>query len=237
MAFPAVCPHDPIEQIGKDVFMARGSVNLNPVVRICRNMAILRHEGELTLVDPVRLNDTELARLDELGRVTKIVRLGAFHGMDDPFYMDRYAPEFWSQPGGKTYTEPNIDVVIDNTTQAPVPDGQFILFEKTKEPECMLLLEREGGLLLTCDGIQHYGDYSNNNFLARMMLPFIGFPKRTIVGPFWMKLMTPDGETLKPEFDRFLAKYSFDKLLAAHGTFLTAGAHASVTAAVEAAYG
>jgi hypothetical protein len=100
MAYPAVCPHDPIEQIGEDVFMVRGSVKLNPVLRITRNMAIVRHGGELTLINPLRLSETELARLDAMGEVKHVVRMGAFHGMDDPFYVDRYRPRFWSQSGG-----------------------------------------------------------------------------------------------------------------------------------------
>ena len=66
-------------------------------------------------------------------------------------------------------------------------------------------MDANPGLLLTCDAVQHYGDYSNNNVLARLMMPFIGFPKRMLVGPIWLKIMTPDGGNLKPEFERLLA--------------------------------
>jgi len=236
MAHPAVCPHDAIEQIADDVFMCRGSVKLNPVLRISRNMAIVRHEGELTLINPVRVNDTELAHLDALGEVKHLVRMGAFHGQDDPFYMDRYQPRFWSQAGGTTYREPNVDEVIDDGTILPFSDAKVRCFKETLQPEAVILLTRGKGLLLTTDGLQHYGDYSNNNLAARILMPRIGFPRTTIVGPFWMKLMTPEGGSLKREFDEIL-ELEFDALLSAHGTFLATGAHDSVRRAVENAYG
>ena len=124
MAYPTVCPHDSIEQIADEVFMVRGSVKLNPILRLARNMAIVRHAGELTLINPLRLVEAELSRLDELGTVKHIVRMGAFHGQDDPFYMDRYKPRFWSQAGGTTYTEPAIDEAIDDRTTLPFPDAK-----------------------------------------------------------------------------------------------------------------
>jgi hypothetical protein len=236
MSYPAVCPHDPIEQIGDNVFMARGSVKLNPILRITRNMAIVRNAGELSLINPIRLNETELRRLDELGTVKHIVRVGAFHGQDDPFYMDRYQPRFWSQAGGSTYTEPAIDETLDENTTLPFPGTKLFFFHRTKEPECALLLTAGKGMLLTCDGIQHYGDYSNNNLPARILMPRIGFPRTTIIGPFWIKLMTPKGDSLKDEFERLL-ELEFDSLLSGHGTFLEMGAREAVRTAVANAYG
>ncbi len=236
MAYQAVCPHDSIEQIADEVFMVRGSVKLNPLLRISRNMAIVRHDGELTLINPLRLSGTELSRLDELGTVRHLVRMGAFHGQDDPFYMDRYQPRFWSQAGGTTYTEPAIDEKIDDQTTLPFPDAKVRCFRGTKQPEAVILLARGKGLLLTTDGIQHYGDYSYNNLPARLLMPYIGFPRTTIIGPFWMKLMTPEGESLKAEFDEIL-ELEFDSLLSAHGTFLETDAHEGVQKAVSSAYG
>ena len=67
------------------------------------------------------------------------------------------------------------------------------------------------------------------------MMPFIGFPRRTIVGPVWLRLATPDGASLRSELERLL-NLKFDALLAAHGTYLLEGAHAGVHRAVEDAF-
>ena len=97
------------------------------------------------------------------------------------------------------------------------------------------MLKRGSGVLLTCDAIQNYGDYSFNNWLAKLVMPRMGFSKTTIVGPIWLKLMTPENESLESEFLRLL-ELQFDKLLSAHGTFLEQGAHSAVQVAVRSAF-
>ena len=119
--------------------------------------------------------------------------------------------------------------------ELPFPDGELFCFAGTTQAEAMLLLRRAGGVLLTCDAIQHYGDYRHNNWLARTLMPFVGFPRTTLVGPIWLKLMTPEGGSLESEFRRLLS-LDFDRLLSAHGSLLSEGAHSSVEAAVERAF-
>ena len=65
MSDSPVYAHDPIEEIQSDVFMVRGCIKLSALMTITRNMAIVRHAGELTLVDPIRLSAAEEKRLDE----------------------------------------------------------------------------------------------------------------------------------------------------------------------------
>ena len=233
MAYAPAYPHDSIEPIADDVFIARGSIRFNALMRITRNMGIIRHGDELTLVNPIRLDDAGEAQLRGLGEVKRIMRLGCFHGLDDPYYVDTFRAELWSQAGGTTYTEPAIDRELAESTELPFPDAELFCFEGTKQPESMLLLlKKSGGILLTCDAIQHYGDYRHNNLLARLLLPYIGFPKTTIIGPIWLKLMTAEGGSLKSEFERLLG-WKFDGLLSAHGSYLHTGAHAAVAAALN----
>jgi len=114
----------------------------------------------------------------------------------------------------------------------PFPDAKLLCFKETVEPESYLLIECGGGLLVMCDAIQHYGDYRHNNLLARTVMPFIGFPRATIIGPLWLKMMTPKGGSLRGDFERLLT-LKFDSLLSAHGSLRTAGAHAAVQAAFD----
>ncbi len=47
MTFAPAYPHNDISEIAPDVYMARGSLKMNAVMRISRNMAIVRHNDEL----------------------------------------------------------------------------------------------------------------------------------------------------------------------------------------------
>ena len=66
-------------------------------------------------------------------------------------------------------------------------------------------------------------------------MPLIGFPKGTLVGPMWLKMMTPQGGSLESEFCRLL-ELEFDQLVSAHGSLLETGAHEACEGAVEKAF-
>ena len=229
-------PHGPIVALTDRVYAVRGGVRIKTVLRISRNMAIVRDGAELTLVNPVRLDADGEAALEELGAVKRILRLGALHGQDDAYYKQRFGAEFWSQPGGTVYPEPAIDCPLAAETGTPMADAELFCFRGTKEPEAALLVHDGPGVLLTCDAIQHYDDYSNHNLVARLAMPLLGFRRSTLLGPLWLKAMTLEGASLRGEFERLLER-DFDMLLAAHGTWLSSGAKLGVRKAVERAFG
>ena len=66
-------------------------------------------------------------------------------------------------------------------------------------------------------------------------MPFMGFPKTTLVGPIWLKMLTPEGGNLESEFRRLL-QLDFDRLLSSHGTLLDHGAHSAVERAINKAF-
>ena len=234
--FPPPQPHDPIQALTDRLYVVRGAMRMNPFLRISRNMVVIRHGDELTLVNPIRLNSEGEKALGDLGVVKHILRLGAFHGIDDPWYKHRFGAELWRQSGGTPYPEPPPDQPLEQGAALPFPDAELFRFNGIAQPEAALLLHDAPGILLTCDAIQHYGDYTHNNLMARLAMPFIGFPKTTVLGPFWLKMATPGDGSLRGEFDRLL-ELDFDALIAAHGTYLPSGAKAAVRRAVDNAFG
>lgn len=227
-----IYPHGNVEEIAEDIFMLRGSIKMNPLLRITRNMGIIRNGDELSLINPVRVSIKVEAQIAKLGQIKHVIRLGCFHGVDDPYYVEKFGAQMWAQLGGTTYTVPKIDKELDSVAPLPFDNAEIFEFAGTTQPESALLIKRGTGILFTCDAIQNYGDYSYNNIVAKILMPFIGFPRTTIIGPIWLKYQTPEDETLEPEFRRLLG-LKFDRLLAAHGTLLKTGAHAAVERAVN----
>ncbi|NNL84912.1 MAG: hypothetical protein HKP27_04625 [Myxococcales bacterium] len=235
MSDPPFYPHDPPEQIAEDVFMVRGSIRMNPLLRITRNMGIVRRDRELTLINPIRLSEEGYGQLAKLGSVQRLIRLGPFHGVDDAYTVRRFSAPLMAPGPSSAHPLPEGTLPLSPDVPLPFPHASLFSFRGTKEAECALLLQRDTPLLLTCDAIQHYGDYRHNNLPARILLPWVGFPKTTLVGPIWLKVMTLKGESLRGEFERLLA-HDFDALLAGHGSFLASGAKEAVAAAVERAF-
>lgn len=235
MSYAPIYPHGEVEEIGNDIYMVRGSINMKPLVRITRNMAFVRQGNELSLINPIRVDERVLKQITSLGNIKRVIRTGALHGIDDPYYVDSFSAEMWSQAGGSVYTKPKIDVVMGADTALPFDNAQIIEYNHTKEPECALHIADGNGILLTCDAIQNYGDYSYNNLLAKLMMPLIGFSKTTLVGPIWLKLMTSDGGSLESDLRQLLG-LKFDRLLSAHGTYLSQGAYLAVEKAIDKAF-
>jgi hypothetical protein len=165
--YPLPQPHDPIEELFEDVFWVHGSMRMGPGLGINRNMVVLRQADELTVVNSVRLSAEGEAALEALGRVKHVVRLGQFHGLDDPYYVDRYGAEFWCQAGSDRYPDPKPTQVLTEGTALPVDAAELFVFRGTVRPECAILLRRHGGVLITCDCVQHWTDWSYCSPLAR----------------------------------------------------------------------
>jgi len=195
-----------------------------------------REDGVLTLINPVRLNLEEEKKLGELGEIKHVLRQGAIHGRDDAYYVDKFSAEFWCLANsGKFYSKPDPDHIIGVGAALPIDDAELFVFDGTNQPESALLYKRHGGILITCDCVQSWQDWNQCNIVARIMMPFLGFGLRTLIGRPWQKGMTPDGGNLQSEFDRLL-QWDFDHMVAAHGGFCRGSAHGEVEAAVKKAY-
>ena len=233
--YPESLPHGGIKEIGEDVYWVRGSAVLGPGMRIPRNMAIVVHNGEVTVIGAVRLSPTGEARLAELGDLKHVVKIGYAHGMDDAYYLSKHGADYWALPDGARDKDPTPTETLAEAN-LPFPNAELFAFERTKHPEGALLVKRSGGILVTCDAVQNWPDTSGCSLPAKFVVNLMGFTKRpALIGPPWRKQMTPAGDSLKSDFER-LAALKFDKLIGGHGSPLQSGAQKALAATVAATF-
>lgn len=233
--YPPAFPHEPITRIFENVYLVHGSIRMGPGMRMNRNMIIVADGGQLSLINPVRLQEEALQQLEALGTVRHVLRLGDFHGLDDAFYVDRYHADFWCQPGQATYKTPAPDRLIDAATTPPMADAEFFVFETARFPEAALLLKSHK-LLVTTDSLQYWPDWSHTSAFTRLVLWLMGFRLTLLIGGPWLKRVTPRGGSLRPEFERLLA-LDFEHVVAAHGRLLRHEAKPLLKAAMARAFG
>jgi hypothetical protein len=221
--FPEALKHGDISEIFPDVHFVTGTVAMSgPLpMRFSRNMTIFCQDGALTLVNSLRLSEAGLSALDRLGKVEHVIRLAGFHGMDDPFYKDRYGAKIWSVDAAyvagfdakaESYLAP--DVVIDGQSDLPLKDARLIEFKSAKPREGLLLLPQEGGILVSGDCLQNWARADRYFSLpARVMMKIMGFIKPVNVGPGWLKAAKPDKDEVKTLLD-----LDFSHVLPAHGS-------------------
>jgi hypothetical protein len=203
--------------------MVSGTIRFFPGNSITRNMAVVRQGTELVVLNSVRMTPEGEAELEKLGKVTHVVRVGAFHGLDDPYYVERFGATLWGPPGtnhgvrerkhggGLALRVPARDLGPD---ACPIEGARVFLFEHVREPEAAIVVDREGGVLVPCDSYQNWTTFEGCSFLGGLMMRALGFGPTLIGGPWMKRVGTPE---VRADFERLL-DVPFTHLLPAHGT-------------------
>ncbi len=228
--FPPAQPHGELDEVLPGVFLVTGTIRLpGPLpVRFSRNMTVVREGERLVLLNSVRLDEAGLAKLDRLGKVTDVIRLAGNHGLDDPFYADRYGAKVWALKGQRytpgfdtkapdTYFTPQVEV--DAATVLPIT-GARIHFIQSQPTEGLLLLALHEGVLVSGDCLQNWATTDAYfSWLARRLMPRMGFIRPHNVGPAWFKQSKPPIDEV-----RAILGLPFTNVLPAHGTPVIGGA-------------
>ena len=206
-----------VEQVFDDVWWAYGTTRLGPGVVFPRTMTIIREPDGLVVIHPVLMPPPQQAQIEAIGVIKHIVRLGAFHSMDDFAYVERYAPTVWAPAGVDLHPGVVVHHQLEPGGQLPTKGSVLFSFERSRSPENALLLDRNGGLLVTCDSVQNWERTDGCSLLGALVSRFIGFRGRACIGPPWLKASSPDdGEGMAPDFKRLLA-LNFRHAIGGHG--------------------
>lgn len=205
---------------------------MGPAVVIGRTMTILSSGDGLVVLNAVRLNEAGQADLDRLGKVRHLVKLSDSHGVDEPYYQDRYRPDVWSLRGARLG---GLTLARTFDGEGPVPGGAVIDYAGTAGwREAAYFVPLGGGTLITCDAIQNCADKDRASFLGGVTIGLMGFTGGVIVPSMWRKFQKVRGpkvrETLAPLVER-----PFGNLVTGHGPPLAGGADALVRSAIDAA--
>lgn len=234
--FQPALSHGTIEEVFPDVFFVSGAMEtvLQEVDwKFSRNMTVVRDGERLIIINSVRLGEQGLTELEQLGRVTDVVRLGSLHGRDDPFYVDRYSAEYWAMPGMEHETGLKATRMLSSGDSLPVSDASLFEFNTTKIPEGILRLDRVGGILIACDALQNW--LTPDEFFSdasRELMLKMGFFTPANLGPVWVKRAEPAGD----DFAR-LKTLSFKHALCGHGDPLRDTAHEDFSATFNRIFG
>ncbi len=225
-----VLPHRKIQKIFDSIWFVTGQVKMPmpiPPLKISRSMTIIRNpdNGELTLVNSMRLNEEGLKELEGLGKVANVLRVAAFHGRDDIFYKDRYGAKIFALEG-HVYTREMMrpfpksengymqaDVWLTQESELPVKNAFLKLFPSCSKPEAILVIKEQGGILVTGDSLQNTAKPSEfDNWASKVMMKRMGFQKAYNVGPGWVEFAHPSLEDI-----RSIMELDFEHVLPGHG--------------------
>jgi hypothetical protein len=230
MSFPAALPHGPITRVVDGVHLVRGRFRMGPGVVISRTMTLVQQPDGLTVLNAVRLDDAGEAELARLGPIKHLVKLSESHGLDEPYYADRFKPEVWAPEGAKL--APGLRATRTLGPACPIEGGRVIEFPGASGwVERGLWIPNAGGTLITCDALQNHVDTEQTSLVARIITPMMGFKGGLIVAPMWRKYQKVHGAQVRAAFAP-LADLPFENLVTGHGPALVGAAQAQTLAAI-----
>ena len=214
--YPPAFAHGEIEEVLPNIFFVMGASIAHfdgSDIQKSNNMVIVREGKDLTLINTMRLNEKGLQSLENLGKVRHVVRIGAFHDRNDPFYLDRYNAKLWAVKGMTHKNNRRADFEFSPTGPIPFPSASVFIFETTSYPESIIHIAREGGILVACDSIKnwtkvdsYFSEKTGREFMAQ------GLIAPANIDSVWLGAMKPNPS----DFMR-LKKLTFKHLLSAHG--------------------
>lgn len=225
---PPAMPHGPIREVFPDVFVVTGGFRMGPGVTIPRNMTIVRQGTELTLINSVRLTPEGEAELEALGTPKHLVRIGAGHGADDPYYVQRRGLTLWAPPKMRHRGGLRAEELTEGSS--PIAKSRVFTFVGGIAPEGALLLD--GGVLVTCDSFQHWETFDGCSFLGKVSAKALGFGP-AVIGTIWAKRMGPG---IREDFER-LRELPFSHVISGHGEVLRDRAREELERAITKRYG
>jgi hypothetical protein len=214
--FPEAMPHGELKEVFPDVFFVAGTMRgefFGSDWQFSRNMIVIREAGLLTIINSVRLTDEGLKALEALGTVKHLVRLGGMHGYDDPFYVNRYEPQYWVTLGMPDDKGLKIDHELDEGGPLPFADASFFRFKTTKIPEGIIRLDRNGGIMLSTDALQNW-EQPDEFFKEETVKTMTGmnFFKKANCGVAWLHFSEPQAADISR-----LKEIQFNHALCGHG--------------------
>ncbi len=228
LVHPKAQLHGVIKKVFDNIWFVQGTVKMPMLVpmKISHSMTIIKNpdNNELSLINSMRLSEDGIRELEKLGRVTNIIRIAGYHGKDDGYYRERFDAKIFAIKG-QTYTRKMSDNInaeegylqpdewLDKDSVLPIGSATLKILESASPTEAIILLEREGGILITGDSLQNTPIADQYvNFLARIMMKKMGFYKAYNVGPAWLQFAKPDEDDV-----RSILALNFDHVLPGHG--------------------
>lgn len=224
--------HGEIKEVFPNLYVVTGTnktVHEGVELQHSCNMVIVKQADELTLINTVRLKGEGLNALDRLGRVSHVMRIGAFHGRHDAFYIDRYSAKLWALKGMQHDHAKTADVELIVNGKMPFADCSLFVFETSMQPEGILHINREEGILISCDSIKNWTKqdafFSDETAKLYQKLGFIG---TATISQMWLQACKVQAQ----DFKQLLA-LPFKHLISAHGEPLFQVAHEQLALSIQ----
>lgn len=157
------------------------------------------------------------------------MRIGAFHGRHDAFYLEQYSAKLWALKGTKHDHQNLTDIELIPNGKMPFPNCSLFVFETSSHPEGILHVNREGGILISCDSVKNW------TFIDEFFSEETGkmYENLRILGTATISKIWQQAYHIQAEDFERLKLLTFKHLTSAHGEPLLNDAYEKLSATIK----
>jgi hypothetical protein len=218
-----------LRNIDKNIWVAEQPLKYFGLSVGTRMTVIALANQELVVISPIKVNDTIVNQLNDIGNVRHIIAPNLYHYLFAANFKALYPQAiFWATPGLEIKKpELLIDKVINTNKQNLLNGIDCLLFDGFKTlslagfdslNECVFLHTESKTLILT-DTAFHFDDSFPliTQFAARLIGGY-----KTLSPSLLEKIATEDKEKVKQAVQKVLT-WDFDRVIMAHGSIIENG--------------
>jgi hypothetical protein len=214
-----VLPHGELIAIEPSILTVTGTVDM-PVGTFERRMTVVRLAGgNLAIYSPMALSESQMMRLEELGRPAFIIVPGSHHRLDAKIWKDRY-------PGAKVVASAGareaVEEVVAVDNAAPDfgdPNVAFFTVPGTSRDEAALTIKSDGGTtLILNDILANVQNAKGINGVIAYVFGFAGKPPKI---PLPEKLsIIDDKKALAAQLREWADMPTLKRIVVSHGEII-----------------
>lgn len=214
-----VQPHGKLERLADNLWTVEGEIRMPPGP-LPRRMTIARlQNGDLVIFSAIALEETEMQRLEALGRPGHMVVPNGFHRQDAAAFKARYPRLRVVAPKGARSAVEQVVPVDDTEGIFPDQSVRFFAIPGTQDGESALLITSPGETTLVINDL--IGNVRGARGLMKIVLSAMGFAGREPQIPRAFKARAvKDKHAVAEQFRNWAEIADLARIVVSHGSVI-----------------
>jgi hypothetical protein len=211
-----VLPHGPLTRLAENLYTVTGKLHM-PLGETTRRMTVVRLSGgRLAIYSAIALNESEMTKLEALGRPTYLIVPSAIHRLDIKAFSERYPELVVLAPRGSRSKVGEVVSVDASYGDLEDPNVELVSVAGTDESEFAMIVRTETGKTLVINDLIF--NLPQMKGLAGLGLRLLGFaPGGPSMPKLVMKKLVHDRNAVRKQLEAWAKVDGLERVLVSHG--------------------
>jgi hypothetical protein len=211
-----VLPHGSLTRLADNLYTVTGRLRM-PLGETTRRMTVVRLSGgRLAIYSAIALDETEMKKLEALGRPSYLIVPSAIHRLDIKAFCDRYPELVVLAPRGSRAKVGEIVSVDASYGDLEDPNVELVTVAGTDDNEFAMVVQTETGKTLVVNDLIF--NLPRVPGLAGLGLRLLGFaPGAPSMPALVMKKLVHDRSAVRAQLEAWAKVDDLERVLVSHG--------------------